>query len=355
MQEVNPSMVTLAREWRQLTQSQLAVKLGIAQGYLSKVENGFLPASAEIVKDLALALNCPVSFFHQTDQLYGPAIGELYHRKRHSTTKKLMQHLYAGLNVRRMHIERLLRGAEITECKIEQHDIDEFDGRADEIARIVRSEWMLPHGPLANVTEAIEQAGGIIISCDFGTRLIDGMSRWVPGLPPLFFINKDLPPDRWRFTLCHELAHLVMHRTANTEMERQANIFAAELLMPKDQIRPMLNDVNIPRLVQLKEHWKVAMSALLKRTEDLGKITTHQARYLWMKMSATGMKTHEPFEHLIAPEPPTTLKDLILMHLSELGYSLEELCELLAINSDQFYVLYPFASGPPPKSHLSIV
>lgn len=355
MAPYNPSMVALAREWRQVTQSELASRLGVTQGKLSKMESGVLPISDEMASRICGELACPIVLFEQTDQLYGPAVGELYHRKRHSASKKLMQHLYAGINVRRMHIDRLLRGAEAIDCKIIDHDIDEYDGRAYEIARMVRAEWSLPYGPIKNVTEAIEQAGGIIIPCDFGTRLIDGMSRWVPGLPPLFFINKDLPPDRWRFTLCHELAHLVMHRSPNVDMERQANEFAAEFLMPRDQIRPMLNDVNLSKLIQLKEHWRVAMSALLKRTEDLGKITSRQARYLWMRMSATGMKAHEPFEHLVPVEKVTTLKDLIRVHFTDLGYTVEELCQLLSLEINDLYSLYPFAMENTPKAHLSLI
>lgn len=351
----NPSMVTLAREWRQFTQSELAALLVVTQGKLSKIESGMLPISEEIAERLAVILSCPIEFFEQTDLLYGPAVGELYHRKRQSASKKLMQHLYAGVNVRRIHIDRLLRSAESIECKIPYHDIDEYDGKPDLIARMVRSEWLLSYGPIQNVTEAIEQAGGIIIPCDFGTRLIDGMSRWMPGLPPIFFLNKALPPDRWRFTLCHELAHLVMHRTPNPEMERQANEFAAELLMPKDQIRPMLNDIDLSRLVQLKEHWRVSMSALLKRTEDLGKITARQARYLWIKMSATGMKTHEPFEDLVPAEKVESLRNLIQIHLTDLGYSIGELCKMLAVTSEEFQSLYPFATDGPPKANLSIV
>lgn len=355
MAVINPAMITLAREWRELTQSELAKRLKITQGILSKVESGLLPVPQQVSSQLTEALAFPDHFFEQIDQLYGAGVGELYHRKRHSAPKKILQQLYAGVNIRRMHIVRLIRAAELCECKLSHHDIDDYEGNAEEIARSVRAEWLLPNGPIHNMTEALEQVGVIIIPCDFGTRLIDAMSRWITGLPPLIFINKDLPPDRWRFTLCHELAHLVMHRIPNPDMERQADRFAAELLMPKDQIRNMLHDINFSRLVQLKEHWKVSMSALLKRAEDLGKITARQARYLWMKMSASGMKTCEPYSELIPVETPSSLQELINIHLSKLGYSTDELCSLLALTPQEFNLMYPFTSQPTFKNRLSLV
>lgn len=355
MSPVNPEMITLARESREITQSNLATIISVSQGKLSKIESGVLGVSDEMLHRLSDTLNYPSQFFSQVDPIYGPGIGELYHRKRQSTSKKLMQRLYAQINIRRIHVDRLLRGAEIAECKIHSHDIDEYEGRADEIARIVRAEWLLPRGPIDNVTEAIEEAGGIVLRCDFGTRLLDGVSRWVPGLPPLFFINKDLPPDRWRFTLCHELGHLVMHRGPNPDMEMQANRFAAELLMPKDQIRPMLTDISLPRLADLKRHWKVSMSALLKRSEDLGRITLRQARYLWMQMASAGYKASEPVELDVPAEKPTTLRELLDIHLQELNYSVSELCYLLALNENEFQSLYLQASPSPQRPGLSIV
>ena len=51
----------------------------------------------------------------------------------------------------------------------------------------------------------------MVISVDFETPRIDAISRWMPGLPPLFFVNKDIPKDRYRYSLTHELGHVVMH------------------------------------------------------------------------------------------------------------------------------------------------
>lgn len=48
----------LARTTRNLTQVQLAEKLGISDKMISQIENGFRPPSAEILKNMAERLNC---------------------------------------------------------------------------------------------------------------------------------------------------------------------------------------------------------------------------------------------------------------------------------------------------------
>lgn len=50
----------LTRTKRNLTQVQLAEKLGISDKMISQIENGFRPPSAEILKNMAERLNCSV-------------------------------------------------------------------------------------------------------------------------------------------------------------------------------------------------------------------------------------------------------------------------------------------------------
>jgi Zn-dependent peptidase ImmA (M78 family) len=64
----------------------------------------------------------------------------------------------------------------------------------------------------------------------FGNQKASGMSWWLPGLLPLFFINADMPGDHQRFTLLHELGHVALHRIPSETIEDEANRFAAELL-----------------------------------------------------------------------------------------------------------------------------
>ena len=49
IQKVNYNMVTLARESRGLTQSELAGELGVTQGKISKIEQGLLSISDQNV------------------------------------------------------------------------------------------------------------------------------------------------------------------------------------------------------------------------------------------------------------------------------------------------------------------
>ncbi len=337
---VNPEMIILARESRGLTQTELARRLVVTQSNISKVEAGLIGTSEPMLGRLSEVLGYPSNFFYQTDQVYGPGMSEFFHRKRQSLPEKVLSKLHAQMSIRLMHVRRLLRSAETDPCQIPSIDIDEYGGRVGDIAGMVRAKLGLAPGPVPSVTRYLEDAGAIVVPCDFGTRLLDAIGRWVPGLPPVFFVNEWAPGDRLRFTLSHELAHIVMHSNPNPDMEVQADQFAAAFLLPEKDVKPYLEHVTLPKLATLKPYWKVSMGALLHRAGDLGKVTESQARILWMQMSKAGYRTREPVELEIPQEKPSLLQELISLHLEELKYTVSELSCLLALNEQEFRGIY---------------
>jgi transcriptional regulator with XRE-family HTH domain len=227
--DFNPSMLILARESREMTQKELAEGISVNQGWLSRVESGVRDITDDILQRISQFLNYPIGFFFQKDKIYGFGPTELFNRKRQSITSKKLQTIHAQINIKRIQLSRILRGVEIVENNIPTFDLNEFRGSVDDIAKTVRAFWHLPPGPINNLTQVIEDNGGIVIPFNFGTNKIDAMSIAVPETPPLFFINIDSPWDRLRFTLCHELAHIVLHqRDPNPDMEIQADRFAAQ-------------------------------------------------------------------------------------------------------------------------------
>lgn len=333
--KVNPEMLVLARESRGLRQSELATRLSITQGKLSKLESGLLQVSDDFLDNLVAEVHYPHEFFHQTDRVYGYGTTCIYHRKRQSLPSLELRRLIAELNVKRIQIARLLRGAEIeADNRFFRMDIEDYKGDAPHIANFLRSSWGLPSGPIENLTTAIEAAGGIVHCRSFGTSKIDAMSQWAPGEPPLFFINSEIPADRCRFTLAHEIGHIIMHQAPTPDMESEADEFAAEFLMPARDIGPYLKDISLPRLAVLKQYWKVSMGALLKRAADLNRITGRQHKYLWTKMSKQGYRLHEPVK--ISAEEPTVLTDIIEVHRMYHGYSVVDLANLVSSFPDEF-------------------
>ena len=316
----NAEMLTLARESRNLTQTALAKCLGVTQGEVSKIENGMREPNPEQVSRFSDALRYTEEFFYVGECIRGPGFGCIYNRRRQSLSAGKLRQIIANINVRRIQFRRYLKA---TELDVENR-FTRFEGSTPaQMAQMVRRYWMIPPGPVQNLVRAIEDAGGIVIPTNFGTQKIDAISQLIPGLPPLFFVNSVSAEDRRRWTLAHEIGHIFMHDVPSEDMEKEADMFAAEFLLPASEIRPQLRDVTVPKLAALKPYWKVSMSALLMRAGDLGWISARQKSYLWMQMGRLGWRKKEPVE--IPGEQPSLFNEIIDVHKKELGYTDEDL------------------------------
>ena len=337
-QPVNNRMITLARESRGFTQKKLSELLKVSQGKISKVEQGLLGISNDMINDLEKVLNYPKNFFLESEHIYPPMTP--FHRKRKRLSKKLQSMIEAKANIYRIHILKL-QNAFDTDNNIIYLDLDEYDKKPENIAIALRYYWKLPKGPIENLTNIIENAGIIIIPFDFNTKLIDAFAFITPKSLPIIFVNINLQGDRLRFTLAHELGHIIMHQIPTLTMEEEANRFASEFLMPSNEIRQQLMRLTLPKIANLKPYWKVSMASLLFKAGKncLNILTYNQERYLWQQMAPYRMA--EPPKLDIPIENPSLLLELIEMYISHLGYSIPELLKLVNLFEDEFYSYYP--------------
>ena len=96
-------------------------------------------------------------------------------------------------------------------------------------------------------------------------------------------VNKEHSRNRQRFTLAHELAHYVLHKSEEesftdtvffrgmsvNNIEYAANDFAAKLLMPEDRVRRLVRE-GVASVETLAESFGVSVAAMLYRVKQLG-------------------------------------------------------------------------------------
>jgi Zn-dependent peptidase ImmA (M78 family)/transcriptional regulator with XRE-family HTH domain len=335
-------MIRLARESRGKDQTAVAEAIGIKQPTYSKIERGEVRPSAEQVGRLAAALDYPPSFFEQTDRLWGTA--SPHHRKRKSFRPREIEQLEAQLNVYRIALRRLMSSVEITSpFTIPSLGIDDPGiGSPGDVARQVRRLFRIPSGPIASVTQTLEDAGCIIIAKWFSHDRFDAISIWAPSEQPMILMNATYSGDRRRWTLAHELGHLVMHWEGVTDdPEGEASAFAQEYLMPADEIHPELRGLRFTDLPDLKRRWGVSMRALVYRARDLGELTRDQVRYLMMRLNHAYGAKWEPIE--IPKEEPTLAQGILEYYRQELGYSVDELAAAARRTTSDFATSFGLA------------
>lgn len=355
----NHFLLLLARQYRERSQSEVARAAGLNQGHYSRIENGLLPEgpSDDNMRRIATALSFPPEFFTQSEKIVGmPLSVHPWHRKKESVSERALKRVHAELNFRLMHLRKFLSAVE-TEARLPLPwiDVDEGGGPR-QIARAIRTAWMIPPGPIQNLTEFVEKAGVLIIWCDFGAS-IDGVTMRVDDLPPCIFLNRTAPADRMRFSLAHELGHIIMHRIPTDSIEDEANTFAAELLVPEKELRRDLigGRITLERLARLKARWRVSMQFLLFQAKVIGCLSDNQSQYLWKQISALGWRTREPAETDFPHEEPKLFPKILNLHLEDLGYEISDFSDLLHFEPNDLRFLYGIQGNTTERSHLHIV
>jgi Zn-dependent peptidase ImmA (M78 family) len=206
-------------------------------------------------------------------------------------------------------------------------------------------QWRMPIGPVRSLSAWLEAAGCLVIEEDFGTTRVDGLSQWIDD-HPIMLINSRAPTDRKRLTMAHELGHLCLHSVeVSDDMEREANEFAAEFLMPLEVIRPQLRNLKLGRLHDLKREWGVSMQALVERAYQTGLMTKDARTNMYKAFSARGWRTAEPLSDELSPEHPA-LTESIGTALSQRGLGAQDIALLAGFAGAEHNQLFP---APQPR------
>jgi Zn-dependent peptidase ImmA (M78 family) len=351
-------MLRLARQRLGLTQKAAAVRLGTLQNVLSRFENSVAEPDEVLLSKASRVYGVPESFFAIREPVYGPPVSvHPMTRGKSDVTARELDVITAELNIRLIHLSRFLDAVDFTPtADLPRLDAEQYQS-PEKIAATVRAHWGVPAGPIRNLTQLVERAGVIVGFSRFGGASVSGVTFRVPGKPPQILLNVLHPSDRMRFTLAHELGHLVMHRFPTATMEDEANKFASAFLMPEAEMRAAFRGqrMTLQTLASLKPEWRVAMQALLMRASSLKLISENQSRYLWQQISARGWKLREPSDLDFAHEIPTVLPTIVASHLNDLGYSLDDLTKLLSIHSAEFVEMYGDFSAPKLGPRLRII
>lgn len=175
-------------------------------------------------------------------------------------------------------------------------DLDQVERTAER----VRERWGLGAGPVPDLTALLEERGILVIVTTVGVEeQFDGLQANAGG-QPLVVIAADWPGDRQRFTLAHELGHLLLHgRLARMlDDEKVCNRFAGAFLLPaaaaKERLGERRDKLTQAELLRLKREYGLSMAGCVYRAADLGIIDAAHCRELFRMFSARGWRRKEP-------------------------------------------------------------
>lgn len=187
---------------------------------------------------------------------------------------------------------------------------------------------------------------------NLNNKKIDAFSVWKDTIPYIFLSSEKYSDVRLRFTLAHELGHLLLHanyineeeiqsKVISEKIEKEADLFAVALLLPVITFSKDIYSTSIDHFINLKKKWKASIGSMIYRCQDLDLLTENQIKYLKDQMSYNRYWKSEPLDNIISLEQPFAHKqafDLILdNHIVTEADIIEEIgCEASEIEEYSF-------------------
>ena len=263
----------------------------------ARIEDGTTASpSLDLIDAIALETDVRPAFFEREPV---PALppGSLVYRAR---SKVSASERHQASQYVRLLVEQMQEMA--TRLSLPQLRLPQADDPA-QAARLTRVFLSLdPLRPVPHLVNTLERHGIVVLGLPFEMQKIDAFSTWaiVDGERPVITLSSGNPGDRIRFSVSHELGHLVMHRGLNRpgqDIERDADKFAAEFLLPEQPMRQILSEqLTLANAAKLKARWRVSIQTLVRRARDLGVITDRHYRYLFEQIGRRGWRKTEPVD-----------------------------------------------------------
>lgn len=348
-----PELVELARVAAGLTQGALAKKLGKSQPFISQVERGEREIPADLLSAWAEACDVPTTYFIKPNTLPMESVSGMVHRRMKTLPAKPFNLGNAKVKMAWLHVDALFAEVDVIPA-LDLPELPRHVGPAD-AADAVRRAWRLPTGPLPNLVSLLESTGIPVVLFDELHEKHSAASLRGRNFDWIIALNAAHPPSRRRFTLAHELGHIVMQHDsmaaadpADAErLEAEADAFAAALLLPAEEGRRELRGLSFKRAVALKARWRVSLAFLFRQALDLGVIDQKTRQWLEIQLSRQpGGRRREPAE--FEDEHPTLVRSMI-QQLQQDGLSVPEIADLAAADEWEFRTRY-LGERPPLRS-----
>ena len=336
------SRLRIARAAMRLSLRELSERIAglVSPQAIGKYERGEDIPSPPVLKALSAALGVSVSQLGNEEQLTLESVefrkGLNSAREEASVQAKaitLLQHY--------LEIEAIL-GLESTDWEKPRgapfHVNDLRD--AEDAARSVREAWSLGNDPIPRFAELLEERGIKVLSVDLDD--IDGLAAYAPRRDRdparVIVVKRNTWSERKRFTMAHELGHMVLGVIASLSAEKAAQRFAGAFLLPADILRAEVgatrSTISLGELAALKRRYGVSIQALTYRCRELGIVTEATFAELFKVFAERGWRAPPFKEPECMPEEyeqPRRFERLCLRAYSEKLIDISYASDLLGI------------------------
>lgn len=202
----------------------------------------------------------------------------------------------------RINIQDILFPTSKPNLPIRDYEIGSFD-EVESAAVSLRSKWKLGLDPISNITQILESNFVHVLFIN-SEKSFDGISALAytsaNQLKAAAVVSKsNIPGERQRLNLAHELGHIVLNISPKLDVEKVAFRFGAAFMAPSETILKVVGSrrehFQLQELFILKKIFGMSIQSLLFRLRDLGVISSSAFSNWYKVINRRNWKKDEPF------------------------------------------------------------
>ncbi|STX39740.1 XRE family transcriptional regulator [Legionella feeleii] len=331
-----------ARKASGLSLRDLGEQIALSHAAIKKYEDNEVTPSSDVLIKLAKALHVKVEYFFRPERF---TLQNIQYRKHADMPPRQLEEISAIVLdqiERRVELEGLFPIPPVQPFSIKNlpkivNQIEDVEKLADQI----RKQWNLGSDPMPDLIDIFEENGIKVFQIDNEQYpKIDGLYVKVNEIP-IFVVSNQSPGDRQRFTLAHELGHLLLDSRLedSLDIESYCNRFAGAFLLPKQSLINVLgihrNSIEPRELSLLKQEFGISMTSILHRAEETGIISNNIYRQIRAEFNDRGWSKKEPGEQY--PKEITRIFEQMIFHaLAEQYIGESKAAELMNMPLESF-------------------
>ncbi len=338
MKEIVSQKIKNARALKGFSQQELADLIGVSKQMISKYEKGeSIPSSPNLLK-LGKSLKVKIDYFFKPSKI---ELGVMNFRKKSSFSNKKQESLEQRI---KLDLENYLEIEELLQIDYSFSNIigKEKIEKIEDIKRIVlllRAEWEIGLDPIHNIIQLLEDKEIKVVELFDVDETFDGVATFVNDKFPVIVVNGNFPVERKRFTLLHELGHLLLNLPDCNikDEENYCNKFAAEFLFPKKLVIKEFGVkrdlISLNELIEVQRKYGISIQAIIHRLVDAGIFTDNRKIEFYKKINFNAsLKREVNMERFQTPEKSNRFEQLVYRALSQEIISISKASSLLNQN-----------------------
>ncbi len=329
-----------ARKAMGLSLRELGGHTALSHAAIKKYEDNEVTPSSDILLKLAKALHVKTEYFFRPERF---TLENIQYRKHADMPQRQLEEITAIMLdqiERRVELESLFPSPPIEEFSVGAKKIYGYND-IEKVANRIREQWKLGLEPLPDLIDIFEEHGIKVFEIDNQQYpKFDGLSASINNMP-LIVIGNQWPGDRQRFTLAHELGHLVLNGFFHPDLDEEkcCDRFAGAFLLPQEALINLLgehrNDIEPRELSLLKQEFGISMLSILHRAEDIGIISHNLYLKLRAEFNERGWSKQEPGDQY--PKERTHIFEQMIFHaLAEQYIGESKAAELMNMPLESF-------------------